>query len=348
MKCLDKFKRKMELSGGSIRNEHILDSKRFLNTVFEDDSSYTLGLYMWKQGIKDYSNERELSIRLFSRRFSTANGDMVSFVTQMDEPICVGDIVYNSNSNEYMICTEALNLNNIQYKGKFTICNWILKWQNDRGEILEYPCQDMNSTQYNSGETNNRTFTIGTSQHMLTLPCDENTVILESPKRFYLDKSPINTTSYIVTQNDNTSYNYGKKGLVKLTVSQYVDVNEKDRPDLGICDYIEVGEHISDDIDIQNDYAEIEYTSTSIISGGSPKTYKAKFYDKDRNEIIKTPMWEIICDFKKELEINQIDNQITISIDSDDYIDESFKLTLYDKDNTSCNTSLIIKVDSLL
>lgn len=348
MKCLDKFKKKMELSGGSIRNEHILDSKRFLSAVFEDDSSYVQGLFMWKHGLKDYSEETELKIRLHSRRFSTANGDLVSFVTQMDEPICVGDIVYNSNSYEYMICTEVSNLNNIQYNGKFTVCNWILKWQNDKGEIFEYPCQDMNSTQYNSGETNNRTFTIGTSQHMLTLPCDENTVILESPKRFYLDKSPINTTSFIVTQNDNTSYNYGKKGLVKLTVSQYVEVNEKDRPDLGLCDYIEVDNSNNGDVTTQSNYAKIEYTSTSIVSGGSSKTFTAKFYDKDNNEIIKTPMWDIMCDFKDELEVNQNGNHITISIDCDDCIDEMFKLSLYDKDDMSCNTSMVIKIDSLL
>ena len=55
-----------------------------------------------------------------------------------------------------------------------------------------------------------------------------------------------------------------------------------------------------------------------------------------------------MCDFKNELEINQVDNQIKISIDCDDCIDESFKLILYDKDNLSCFTSLIIKIDSLL
>ena len=348
MKCLDKFKKKMELSGGSIRNEQTLDNIRFLDFVFEDDTSANDILYRWKHGLKDYSEETRLSIRLYERRFSTANGSLVGFVTRITEPITVGDIVYNSSTDEYMICTESMVLNGIQYVGKFTVCNWILKWQNNKGDIFEYPCQDMNSTQYNSGETNNRTFTIGTSQHMLTLPCDENTVILESPKRFYLDKSPINTTSFIVTQNDNTSYNYGKKGLVKLTVSQYVEVNEKDRPDLGLCDYIDIGNKDNDITDIQNDFAEIEYSSTSIISGVSPKTFIAKFYDKNKNEIIKTPKWEIMCDFKNELEINQVDNQIKISIDCDDCIDESFKLILYDKDNLSCFTSLVIKIDSLL
>ena len=59
-------------------------------------------------------------------------------------------------------------------------------------------------------------------------------------------------------------------------------------------------------------------------------------------------MWDIMCDFKDELEVNQNGNHITISIDCDDCIDEMFKLSLCDKDDISCNTSMVIKIDSLL
>lgn len=349
MHCLDKFKKKMELSGGTLRQEHILDSKRIINTTFADDSSYTLGLYMWKHGLKDYSDERQLEIRLYSRRFSSANGELVSFHTELHEPIIVGDIVYDSIHDEYMICTEVMNINEIHYQGKFTMCNWILKWQNKQGKIFEYPCQDMNSTQYNSGETPNKLFTSGTSQHMITLPCDENTVILDTPQRFYLDKNPINPTSFIVSQNDTTSYNYGKKGLIKLTLTQFVGISERDRVDLGICDYVDINKIEEDDnVNVGNNIAEINHSSTSIKCGGSPRTYTAKFYDANNNEIVKTPLWEIVCDFKDELEVNQLDNQITISINNDDYIDEVFKLILYDANDLTCTKSLIITIDSLL
>ena len=38
-----------------------------------------------------------------------------------------------------------------------------LKWQNENGEILEYPCNDINSTQYNSGESGDKTMTLGSA-----------------------------------------------------------------------------------------------------------------------------------------------------------------------------------------
>ena len=221
MRCLDKFKTKMNYSGGSLRNENIYNSKMLLEETFSDDASFTLGVYLWELGVKSYDNKEQIGIRLFDRSFSAANGWTVKFQTLYDNPIVTGDILYDSNKDEYLICTEVFDIDSVHWQGKFTLCNWILKWQNKNGKILEYPCYDMNTTQYNSGEQSNRQFTIGSSQHMVTLPCDENTVVLSTPQRFYLDKNKDNPTSYIVTQNDTTSYNYGKKGLVKVTLYEY-------------------------------------------------------------------------------------------------------------------------------
>ena len=47
MNCLDKFKRKMQITGGTLRHEHLLDSRRIINETFADDTSWTEGLYMW-------------------------------------------------------------------------------------------------------------------------------------------------------------------------------------------------------------------------------------------------------------------------------------------------------------
>ena len=218
MQCLNRFNKRMSLSGGSLREESIFNTRELLKETFADDPSFTYGVYFWKLGLKEYRHEQSVGIRLYGRSFSAANGVTVKFQTLYETPVVVGDIIYDSNEDEYLICTEAFNIDNIHYKGKFTLCNWMLKWQKKDGTILEYPCYDMNSTQYNSGEQSNRNFVIGSSQHMLTLPCDENTVELSTPQRFYLDKAKTNPTTFIVTQNDTTSHNYGKKGLVKVTV----------------------------------------------------------------------------------------------------------------------------------
>lgn len=349
MKCLDRFNQKMRLSGGSLRNENIKNSQELLSETFEDDATFTMGIYRWELGIKSYEDKKTIKIRLYDKKFSNANGVQIKFQTLINEPIIVGDIIYDSEAEEYLICTESFNIAGIHWQGKFTLCNWILKWQNKLGEILEYPCHDINSTQYNSGEQSNKQFTVGSSQHMLTLPCDKNTVTLSSPQRFYVDKNTENPTSFIVTQNDSTSYAYGKKGLVKLTVVECANDSANDRPDLGICDYFDPKK-----IKTDNSYDEyvsksvIFYDTTTIKSGGDIQTFIGKFYDDKGNEITDISLkWDIVCDFKDALEIKESGNQIEIGIDNDDYIDEEFKLILSD-DNGHYISTLIVAIDSLL
>ena len=368
MRCLDKFNKRMSLSGGSLREEYIFNTRELLSETFADDPSFTFGIYFWRLGLKEYNYEMPIGIRLYNRSFSAANGVTIKFQTLYDTPIVVGDIVYDSSKDEYLICTEAFDIDGIHYEGKFTLCNWILKWQKKDGTILEYPCHDMNSTQYNSGEQSNRNFVIGSSQHMLTLPCDENTVELSTPQRFYLDKAIINPTSFIVTQNDTTSYNYGKKGLVKVTVYEHPSNPETDRPDLGICDYIDASNQnttetvmfksinrnvVENIVEESNNVlkAEIGYDTTVIKSGGDSQMFVGKFYDKKRNEVQGViPHWTVTCDFSDKLIVKEFDNGLSIGIDDDSYIDEEFKLTLSDEDKNHNTTpsSLLIKIESLL
>ena len=129
MQCLNRFNKRMSLSGGSLREESIFNTRELLKETFADDPSFTSGVYFWKLGLKEYKNERQINIRLYNRSYSAANGVTVKFQTLYDNPVVVGDVVYNIIEDEYLICTEAFNIDNIHYKGKFTLCNWILKWQ---------------------------------------------------------------------------------------------------------------------------------------------------------------------------------------------------------------------------
>lgn len=353
MRCLDRFNKRMNLSGGSLREEYIFNTRELLNETFADDPSFTFGIYFWRLGLKEYSYERAIGIRLYDRKFSAANGVTIKFQTLCNVPVVVGDIIYDLNKDEYLICTEAFDIDGMHYEGKFTLCNWILKWQKKDGTILEYPCHDMNSTQYNSGEQSNRNFVIGSSQHMLTLPCDENTIELSTPQRFYLDKAKINPTTFIVTQNDTTSYNYGKKGLVKVTVYEHPNNPETDRPDLGICDYIDVNtNNVSEDICCcRASKAVIEYNTAVIKSGGDSQVFVGKFYDDKENEVTDiVPHWNVICDFFDKLIVKEFDNSLSIGIDNDDYIDEEFKIILSDSNSESdvISSTLLVKVESLL
>ena len=132
MKCLDRFNKRMSLSGGSLRKEYIFNTRELLNETFADDPSYTLGIYFWRLGLKEYTHENPIGIRLYGRAFSAANGVTVKFQTLYNTPVVVGDVIYDTKKGEYLICTEAFDIDEMHYKGKFTLCNWMLKWQKKR------------------------------------------------------------------------------------------------------------------------------------------------------------------------------------------------------------------------
>lgn len=339
----------MALSGSSIRNETIKNSQELLKETFADDPSFTSGIYFWQPSTHSYADPNELPIRLYGRSFSNANGVVVKFQTLIDNPIVVGDMLYDSNDDAYLLCTESFNVDGVHWKGKFSLCNWILKWQNKYGDILEYPCVDINSTQYNSGEQASAKMTIGSSQHMATLPYDENTIAIKSPQRFFLDRDTETPTSFIVTQNDNTSMFFGKKGLIKITMLECERNNDTDRPDLGICDYFEKDELKTNNADKNKVIKSvISYKTTTIKSGGSKQKFVGTFVNENGEEIngVSTN-WEIICDFADSLIVNEEGNSLTIGVDDDSLIDEEFKLVLSDESG-NYKSSIIIQIGSLL
>ena len=351
MRGLDKFNAKMSLSGGSFREEHINNNKKLLSEVFRDDASFAQGVYFWQHGKlvrKDYEYDTPIDIRIFKRSFSAAQGVTMKFQTLHETPVVVGDILYNSKTDEYYICTESFDIDTIHWQGKLTLCNWILKWQDNHGNIFAYPCYDINTTQYNSGEQSNRQFTIGSSQHMLTLPYDENTVKLKTPKRIFLDRNWENPSVFIVTQNDTTSYAYGKKGIVRVTVTENVFNHDTDRIDLGVCDYFEPDKVLNEESAPGVIRSMIAYDTDVIKSGGDSQKFTAKFIDANGVELTNiAPLWNIVCSFSKSLDIEYVDKSIVIGIDDDDCIDEDFKLILSDEFGQYVS-SVLVTVESLL
>lgn len=321
-----------------------------LQETFYDDASLTKGIYFWKtckNDADDYENDIPIPIRLYKRTYSAANGYTVKFQTERDNPVVVGDVIFDIINNKFYLCTESFDIDSIHYQGKLTLCNWMLRWQDKLGNILEYPCYDINATQYNSGETAKGKYTVGTAQHMLKLPYDENTVILESPKRFFLDRNKKDPTAYIVTQNDSTSYNIDK-GIVVVTVAQYARDEKKDNIELGICDYIDINDK---NVNIPSDSCMrsiIDFDTNVIKSGGDKQLYIGKFFDREGKEITDiVPKWTIICDFFNILEVEESGNKICIGVDNEEYIDEEVKLVFSDEFGNYSST-IIIKIDSLL
>ena len=325
MSGYDNFRLRTTLDGRNSREAKINDARHILALEFTNDPSYCDSMYRWIPGINSHIGDK-IDIRLFGRKYSSANGYTTQFEVQVDDKPDIGDYYFEKELNQYWICTELHNVNHIHVGGKLTMCNWFLKWQNDMGEVIEYPCNDINSTQYNSGEAGDKTMTLGSAQHMATVQATPDTIDIRSPLRFFVSRDY--SIPFKVTQNDTVANNYGN-GLCKITLTQDQLNLEVDRPDLGLCDYKEPTP-LPPESDETTDLSAVISGKSNLINGFS-RTYSVEF--KDSNGDIKQDVdftWNVESDFDVQQIISG--NQIELSVDDKSLIGSSFILQVLVQD----------------
>ena len=280
------MKQRMACSGTTARQEKIIDGRRLMSEELMKDPSYQ-EFVIWEFGVlpEDFI---EQPIKLYNRKYSSANGFTTQYETLWDKAIPIGTVLYDKKRNEYQLCTESFDKDEILNNGKLTRCNGWLKWQNKEGKVYEYPIFDINSTQYNSGVESSKIMILGSTQHMLSITADENTISLRHDMRFFLDRNKVEPTVFKLTQNDTTAMNYDK-GILHLTVTEDQYNPDTDNIDEWLCDYVKSS--VKSDI-------EIEYMGNpNVRIGGSYKIFTA---------VSLNPVtWDIIAK-------NDIKNQLTI------------------------------------
>lgn len=281
------MKQRMACSGTTARQEKIIDGRRLMSEEFMKDPSYQ-EFVIWEFGVlpEDFV---EQPIKLYNRKYSSANGFTTQYETLWDKAIPIGTVLYDKKRNEYQLCTESFDKDEILNNGKLTRCNGWLKWQDKEGKVYEYPIFDINSTQYNSGVESSKIMVLGSTQHMLSITADENTISLRHDMRFFLDRNKVEPTVFKLTQNDTTAMNYDK-GILHLTVTEDQYNPDTDNIEEWLCDYVKPS--VKSDI-------EIEYMGNpNVRIGGSYKIFTA---------VSLNPVtWDIIAK-------NDIKNQLTIA-----------------------------------
>lgn len=319
MNGFENFKIRTTLLGTNSREEKINDARHILALEFQNDPSFCDTMYRWIPGVHPHLGGR-IDIRIFNRSYSAVNGYTAKFEIQIQDQPDIGDYYFDTMSKQYWICTELYNMNQIYIGGKLTLCNWFLRWQNEIGEIIEYPCSDINSTQYNSGESGNQTITLGSAQHMATVQATSDTICLRSPQRFFISRDY--TIPFKVTQNDTVANNYGN-GLCKITLTQDVLNPKVDRPDLGLCDYKPPRPHPPKPDETLDLSAII--IGDNKLKNGFTREYTVVF--KDSNGDTKDDVdfqWNVVSDFDVIQTVSE--QQISLMVNNEDCIGSSFLL----------------------
>lgn len=109
------------------------------------------------------------------------------------------------------------------------------------GRIVKYPVYSTNSTQYGTGEAEKTHMNVGEDQHLIYIPYNEETILLDDQFRFIMDKRLDKPTVYRITRVDPVSYAVGDEhaedGLIQWAVLEDQFNTEADNLELMVADY---------------------------------------------------------------------------------------------------------------
>lgn len=329
---LDSYKLTREYSYSNPRKEMLREKKHQIHSLYDfamdrEDDTFLNG------------NPFIKSPRIFDRKFVDNVHHKITVETILDEDfIECGD--YLEYDGMVWLCLNSYSFHKLYCRATFMSCDWKIYWINANGELKSQYVIDQNSTQYNSGESGNSTMTLGAAQHMLKMQCNDDTILLDSPQKFAIDKNIKKPTCYKVTQNDNTSYNYGK-GLCCITVSETQLNQETDKlitledgTQIWVCDYIETSTPTPPQPSNPNKTAVLNanISGNTNLKVGFSRTYTVNFTDKSGNEVNWNDIgfsWNVISDFDSGLIDQAISgNTIKLSVDDENLIGGSFILSI--------------------
>ena len=144
--------------------------------------------------------------------------------------------MYVKYKNLYWLIIDFVNDNKMYQKAIIQICNYTLPFQHPQtGTTLSYPCVEESSNMAIGIDESDIINTLNGIKR-IKLPFDDNTKLIDYDDRFFISKG--GTTTYKVTNINNTEFNYGDKGLIVLTLkadSSYNPLTDKN----GVCNYFE-------------------------------------------------------------------------------------------------------------
>lgn len=323
------MKERVKVSGHTPREEMIRDGQNLLKEELEHDSSYSPTMFFYDSDNK--ADDRAANLRVYGRKNSSLNGNYMNFLTTYDNPIKIGDYIHDTKDDTYWLVYNSFNVNDIHYEGKLIQCNYPLKWQLSDGKVVERWANIVSASKYDTGETGNATIVLSSNNFTVLIGYCEEGYELEG-KRVFIDKRNVNPEKvFKMTRGDDVLFDSGNMGSLFSFIADKTEFNkDKDRPDLKLCDYIEVGDSTTPTTPPENPDKTTDLRA--VISGnrnlkvGFSRTYTATITDVDGNTVEwdNTYSWNVVSDF--EVGQEEKNNKSTLLVEDDSLIGESFLL----------------------
>lgn len=203
---------------------------------------------------------------------------------------------YVQVDDAYWIVATLPDNNGIYEKAVLWKCKYIIHFRSPlTGDIVSYPIYNINSTQYGTGEANKKHISIGEAQHLVYVPYNEETIMLDDRFRFLIDRNRQNPTAYRIAQVDPISYAVGSEtedGIIQWSLIETPFDEKRDNKALMVADYYteEIGE--DDEQGITGDLVLLDMDGDQRLAVGEEKEIQVVFRDMTGAEM---PVLEYIA-----------------------------------------------------
>lgn len=267
--------------------------------------------------------------------------------------------LYVKYKNKYWLIVSLVDDNKVYEKAIMLICNYKLDWIGENGNPVRRWVHVDSASQYNNGETNSKNYFIRTDQVMIYMPDDDESLMINSGKRFIIDRrcqvyesrivgevtcdtsNPV--VCYDVTRTDSVLYSYQGSGHFQLLATQ-----DEQREDDGYYLVDGVGYWLCEKPPVTETStgmtAKIESESDTVYVGMDASVFTAAFYDESGAEIGATPIWTIEPDLGDKLDVQYVDNSIIIYTEDESIANKSLRLTLSADDIEPVSKTIAIRL----
>lgn len=252
------------------------------------------------------------------------------FQSLPDQQINIGDYIEWANS--HWIVTTCDSDDEIYRDGKLEQCNYLLKWQNELGEIIERWAVISSASKYNDGTTSNNVITLGSDQLSVIIPLDEEAIKLKKSmgKKFFIDSNKEDPTTYELTGTGNVPDTYNGHGITSWIVKECAYTATEDDLKYGVCNYKSVDttpEENPDETTVLTDDVKATISGNKNLKVGYARTYTTTFTDAEGNVVDDVDFnWNVVSDF----EVGQVanGNEIELLVEDEDYVDSLILLQI--------------------
>ena len=317
---MDRYTARINLRGTTQRERMVNRTKANLQNKVVDSLSY--------KTIKLNGIETQLVINEGTQPYYK------EFESMPGQEINIGDYIEWANS--WWLVTTCDYDDELYRNGKLQQCNYLLKWQNELGEIIERHAVILSASKYNDGLAESNVISLGSDKLSINIPLDVEALKLKKSmaKKFFIDNNKEDPTAYLLANTGNVADTYNGHGITHWIVEECAYTASEDDLKYGVCDYISPTTPPEED----DKTTILSGTITGTISGnknlkvGFERTYTANLVGEDGNAVEWSDefKWNIVGDIEVDSSIDG--DRVTLLVEDEDYIDSVFSLQILDND----------------